>query len=195
MSKKCYRFYGALLSAQEKWLNKMAAKGYRLIRTEKMLYEFEQCKPGQYQYRMEFIGQKSKTNAEDYRTFLEDMGYQVFYKNINLNYSVGKVRYRPWAEKGGRIATNGTTFNRELLIVEKAADGKPFELHTSFEDRASYYGSLRNPWLCILLLSLVLGVISRSIVFGAFALVSLIPVILYQVEIMKVKQDAKTKEW
>lgn len=195
MSKKYYRFYGGLLSAQEKWLNKMAAKGYRLIRTEKLLYEFEKCSPGQYQYRMEFIGQKSKTSAEDYRTFLEDMGYQVFYKNINLNYSVGKARYRPWAEKGGRVATNGTTFNRELLIVEKENDGKPFELHTSFEDRASYYCSLRNPWLCILLLFGVLGIINRSIVLGALSLVSLIPVILYQVQIMKVKLDAKTKEW
>ena len=37
----------------------------------------------------------------------------------------GKVRLRPWAEKGGRIATNATTFNRELLIVEKDNDGKP----------------------------------------------------------------------
>ena len=67
------------------------------------------------------------------------MGYSVFYKNINLNYSVGKVRWRPWAEIGGRIATNTTTFNRELLIVEKENDGKPFELHTSYEDRANYY--------------------------------------------------------
>ena len=41
MSKKCYRFFGGLLTAQEHWLNKMSEKGYRLIRTEKMLYEFE----------------------------------------------------------------------------------------------------------------------------------------------------------
>ena len=195
MSKKCYRFYGGLLSAQENWLNKMAAKGYRLIRTEKLLYEFEKCKPGQYQYRVEFIGQKSKTKAEDYRAFLEDMGYQVFYKNINLNYAVGKVRYRPWAEKGGRVATHGTTFHRELLIVEKENDGKPFELHTSFEDRASYYSSLRNPWLCIVLLFGILGIVNRSIILGVWALVALFPVILYQAQIMKVKQDAKIKEW
>ena len=56
----------------------------------------------------------AQSNAKDYFKFLEDMGYKVFFKNINLNYSVGKVRYRPWAEKGARIATNGTTFNREL---------------------------------------------------------------------------------
>lgn len=45
MSKKCYRFFGGLLTAQEHWLNKMSEKGYRLIRAEKMLYEFEECKP------------------------------------------------------------------------------------------------------------------------------------------------------
>ena len=32
MSKKCYRFFGGLLTAQEHWLNKMSEKGYRLIR-------------------------------------------------------------------------------------------------------------------------------------------------------------------
>lgn len=112
-------FFGGLLTVQKNWLNKMAEKGYRLIRTGKLLYEFEKCKPGQVQYCVEFIGQKSKANAEDYHDFLEEMGYSVFYKNINLNYSVGKVRWRPWAEIGGRVATNTTTFNRELLIVEK----------------------------------------------------------------------------
>ena len=33
MSKKCYRFFGGLLNAQAKWLNKMSEKGYRLVRT------------------------------------------------------------------------------------------------------------------------------------------------------------------
>ena len=32
MSKKYYRFFGGLLTAQEDWLNKMSEKGYRLIR-------------------------------------------------------------------------------------------------------------------------------------------------------------------
>lgn len=142
MSKKCYRFFGGLLNTQEKWLNKMSEKGYRLVRTGKLLYEFEKCKPDEVTYCVEFIGEKSKESSIDYANFLEDMGYKVFFKNINLNYSVGKVRWRPWAERGGRIATNTTTFNREILIVEKANDGKPFELHTSYDDKEKYY---RNP--------------------------------------------------
>lgn len=195
MSKKYYRFFGGLLTAQANWLNKMSEKGYRLIRTGKMLYGFEECKPNQVKYCVEFIGQKSKDNAKDYHDFLEDMGYKVFYKSINLNYSIGKVRWRPWAEKGGRIATNATTFNRELLIVEKANDGKPFELHTSYEDKESYYSNLRNPWLLMVLMFAIFTVANRSIVLGMLTLILLIPVLVYQAEIMKNRHEAKTKEW
>ena len=193
--KKCYRFFGGLLIAQANWLNKMSEKGYRLVQTGKMLYEFEECKPNQVKYYVEFIGHKTKDDAKDYYDFLEGMDYKVFYKNINLNYSIGKIRWRPWAEKGGRIATNNSTFNRELLIVEKKNDGKPFELHTSFEDKENYYRNLPNPWLLILLMFVIFTVMDRSLVFGVFALISLFPVIIYQMEIMKVRYEAKTKEW
>ncbi len=195
MRKKCYRFFGGLLIAQANWLNKMSEKGYRLVQTGKMLYEFEECKPNKVKYYVEFIGHKTKDDAKDYYDFLEGMDYKVFYKNINLNYSIGKIRWRPWAEKGGRIATNNSTFNRELLIVEKKNDGKPFELHTSFEDKENYYRNLRNPWLLILLMFVIFTVMDRSLVFGVFALISLFPVIIYQMEIMKVRYEAKTKEW
>ena len=90
MSKKCYRFFGGLLNAQANWLNQMSQKGYRLVRTGRMLYEFEKCNPDEVTYCVEFIGEKSKENATDYADFLEDMGYKVFFKNINLNYSIGK---------------------------------------------------------------------------------------------------------
>lgn len=106
MSKKRYRFFGGLLEKQANWLDKLPEKGYRLVRTGKLFYQFEKCRPNQVRYCVEFIGEKSKDNSKDYHGFLENMGYKVFYKNINLNYSAGKVRWRPWTEKGGRIATN-----------------------------------------------------------------------------------------
>lgn len=195
MSKKCYRFFGGLLNTQARWLNKMAEKGYRLIGTGKLLYEFEECKPNQVHYCVEFIGEKSKENALDYAHFLEDTGYTVFFKNSNLNYSVGKVRWRPWAEQGGRIATNSTTFQRELLIVEKENDGTPFALHTAYEDQAVYYRHLRNPWLLLLVMFGVFAVADRSAVFGILALLFFLPVIGYQAQIWRIRQEAKTKEW
>lgn len=195
MTKKYYRFFGGLLTAQEKWLNKMAGKGCRLVRTEKLLYEFEECAPGQVQYRVEFIGQKSQKSASKYHDFLEDMGYRVFYKNINLNYSIGKVRLRPWAEQGGRIATNSTTFNRELLLVEKQNDGKPFELHTTYEDRMDYCRSLRNPYLFSFVAFAALSLFQNTFLWGIFAIPFLIPLTLYQAELMKLKKLAKSNEW
>lgn len=195
MSKKCYRFFGSLLTTQANWLNKMSEKGYRLVRTGKLLYEFEECKPNQVKYCVDFIGRKSEDHAKDYHDFLEDMGYRVFYKNINLNYSIGKVRWRPWVEKGGYIASGATTFNRELLIVEKENNGKPFELHTSYEDKETYYSDLRNPWLLILLMFAVFTITNRSVIFSVLTFISLLPVMVYQIQVMKVRREAKTKEW
>lgn len=194
MNKKCYRFYGGLIASQEKWLNRMAEKGYRLIRAGKLLYEFEECKPGQVQYCVEFIGQKSKESADDYARFLEDCGYHVFFKNINLNWSVGKAVVRPWADKGGRIATNSTTFNRELLIVEKETDGKPFQLHTTYEDKQDYIKNMRKPWLFLFIVSAVLGIAMRQLVWGIFAVISLIGLIVFQLELRKLKKKADIKE-
>ncbi len=194
MSEKYYRFFGGLLTVQENWLNKMAKKGYRLIRTDKMTYEFEKCATNQVQYRIEFVGQKSRENAEDYRRFLEEVGYKVFYKNINLNYSIGKVRFRPWAEKGGRVATNKTTFNRELFIVEKENDGKPFALHTSYEDKKNYYENLRNPWIFIFIFLIIFAIVEKSILLGIIALLVFLPIITYQKNIIQIKKESKIQE-
>lgn len=195
MAKRRYRYYGGLLTSQEKWLNKMAMKGFRLKRVGKFLYEFEECSLGQYEYRIEFVGQKNLTDSLSYRSFLEDIGYSVFYKNINLNYSIGKIRYRPWAEKGARISTNATTFNRELLIVEKERDHKPFNLHTSYEDQIAYYGSLRNPWLFVFLPLLLSAIINTSYICGLLAILPLLPIIMYQAQIYTLKKKIKIKEW
>ena len=133
MSKKCYRFFGGLLNAQAKWLNKMSEKGYRLVRTGRVLYEFEECSPDEVTYCVEFIGEKSN-------------------------------------------------------------DGKPFELHTSYADKEKYYRNLRNPWLFLLLLFALFAITKHSIVLGIFSLVSAIPSILYQFQIINVRQKAKTWE-
>ena len=195
MSKKCCRFFGGLLDTREKWLNKMSGMGYRLVRTGKMLYEFERCRPNEFQYCIDFIGEKSKADAEEYRRFLEDMGYKVFFKNINLNYSAGKLRWRPWAEKGGRIATNSTTFNRELPIAEKKNDGKLFELHTSYEDKARYYANLRNPRLMLFIFFGALWAAQRSVPFLILGAISLVPTLIYHTHAVKNSREAKTREW
>ena len=195
MSKRCYRFFGAFLTAQSNWLNKMSEKGFRLIRAGKLLYEFEPCAPGQYQYQVEFVADKSKENAEGYVRFLEEIGYRVFFKNINLNYSVGKIRWRPWAEQGGMISTNKTTFNRELLIVEKSNDGKTFELHTTYEDKAAYCRQLQKPWLVLFLAAAIMGIITRAWIWGIISAMPFIVLTVYRIEYTRLKKLSKEKEW
>lgn len=195
MSKKCYRFFGALLTAQNNWLNKMSKKGFRLTRAGKLLYEFEPCAPEQYQYQVEFVADKSKDHTEDYVHFLEDIGYRLFFKNINLNYSVGKIRWRPWAEQDGKITTNKTTFNHELLIVEKINDGKPFELHTTYEDKAQYCRQLQKPWLFLFIATAIMGIIMRAWIWGIISAVPFIVLMVYRIEHMRLQRLSKEKEW
>lgn len=57
-----------------------------------------------------------------------------------------------------------------------------------------YYRNLRDPWLFLLLLFALFAIIKHSIVFGIFSLVSAIPSILYQLQIINVRQKAKTWE-
>jgi len=195
MKKKYYRYFSGLLSSQEKWLNKMSACGHRLIRTGKSWYEFEECEPNKYRYCVEFIGEKSKESAEDYKHFLEDMGYVVFYKNLNLQWSVGKVRGRPWAQPGGRVATKGTTLDKELLIVEKINDGKPFELHTTLSDRMQYTKQMQKPWLWSFLIFFACSLLMRHWLWIIFSVFYFIPTVSFQLEILRLKKDAQAKEW
>ena len=60
---------------EEKWLNEMAAKGLGLIAVGFCRYEFEDCTPGEYQYRIELLGQKpTHPESEQYVKFVEDTG-------------------------------------------------------------------------------------------------------------------------
>lgn len=143
---RVFRYFGGFLEAQEKWLNKMAEKGYRLVRTTSLMYEFDLCAPSQYEYQIEFMAGKDQSHVQDYRRFLEEMGYRTFTKNINLNFSIGKARWRPWAKGAAQIATNPGNYNQELLIVERERDGKLTSLHTGqdAEAVAAYLKRLMN---------------------------------------------------
>ena len=85
--------------------------------------------------------------------------------NLNLDYSVGKAVFRPWAKKGGKIATTGGSYNKELLLVEKENDGKPFELHTTDDDLREYKKIIRRPWIFSIVTILIVILISFGSIF------------------------------
>lgn len=146
MSKTVFRYFLDFLDGQEKWLNSMAERGYRLKKCGRMAYTFDECKPNEYEYAIEFVGDKAYSKAKDYRRYLESMGFHTFTKNINLHFTLGKARWRPYAKGMGQIATSPGGFNKELLILEKKRDGKPFELHTNVNDKLNTYKSVRRAY-------------------------------------------------
>lgn len=146
MSKKVYRYFYGLLVPQQKFLDRMAKEGWRLVKTGFLSYTFEPCNPDEYCYCIDFVAHLSARASADYQRFLSDMGYRVMTQAINANLSLGKVRIRPWGQGMGKIATNPGTFNKELLIVEKKNDGQPFELRTTLDDKINYYSIQRNMW-------------------------------------------------
>ena len=191
---KKYKFFAGMISSQETWLNKMSEQGYRLTGVTKAAYEFTDCQRGQYVYAVEYIGNMSFEEASSYKQFLEEFGYTVYYKNINLDYSFGKVEIRPWADKGGRISTDRTTHNKELLIVEKENDGKSFELHTTAGDKIEYYRALLRPSLFIALLLFIPGAILRIWSLLLIAALPAVPVIILLHKISQLKKECELEE-
>ena len=168
MKKTVFRYFVDFADKQEKWLNEMAARGFRLVRCGRLMYKFEQCTPGEYQYCIEFVGEKSDTKRTDYKRFLEGLGYRVICKNINLNRSIGKVRFRPWANGAGKAAASSGAYNKELLIVEKKKDGIPFELHTDAQDLVMYFRAIRNSCFYVAVVGLVFAALFAASVFTTF---------------------------
>ena len=139
MSKTVYKYFFDFLDGQAAWLNRMAGCGYRLKKCGRLSYCFDACAPGEYEYAVEFVGEKSFLEAREYRAYLERMGFRAFTKAINLNFSFGKARWRPYAKAAGRFAASPGGFNKELIILEKKKDDKPLELHTGAHDKLSVY--------------------------------------------------------
>lgn len=195
MRKRCFRYFGGLLNMQEKWLNRMAARGYRLVGVGKISYTFESCTPDSFVYCVDFIAYKSRSEAADYKSFLEEMGYRSFYKNMNLNWSLIKLRWRPWANPGGQLATQLTTYNRELLIVEKQNDGKGFELHTGLADQKCYYRRLQAPYFMLFVMVVLGGLKTMQWPCYVAAALLLLPLACYQYSIFQIKREARLREW
>lgn len=144
MSKKVYRYFFDFLDGQAEWLNEMASQGWRLVKCGQLSYEFERCDPGEAEYAVEFVAHNAYSESKTYKEFLDTLGYKTFYKNVNVGIAVGKVKWRPWAEGKGQIVTAPGGYFKELLIVEKKRDGKPFELHTDLTDKLSLYKRVRK---------------------------------------------------
>lgn len=156
---KKFRIFLNPIEGQEKWLNEKSAEGLRLSKVGRFFYEFEQCKNNQYQYAVDYIGNNSNAKRKEYESFLDEVGINYFEKPLNIGqFSFGKVKCRPYANKGGKLATSWGMINRELLILEKECNGKPFEIYSNAEDKIQALKERRKPHIYLFILIILMGV-------------------------------------
>lgn len=172
MYKKVFKYFFDSIAGQEKWLNKMSDKGFRLLQATKLMYEFQRCNPSEYEYRVEFVADKSYKELKEYIDFLGGMGLRCLTQNMNINYALGRIKWRPWAKGTGMIATSPGNINKELLIIEKKRDAGTFELHTGLDDLINYYRTIRNAYGYASIVTILLAALGSSShdIFGLFAM-------------------------
>lgn len=189
-----YRYFGMFMNAQENWLNEMSKKGYRLKDIALLRYTFEKSAKRAYQYAVEWVGHLSREEQEDYIAYLKDCGYQVWTKNANLNYALGKIKFRPWAHAGARWAHQGNTYQREWLIVEKKSDGLPFQLHTEGQDQIRSIKNIRRVFAFWLLISAAAALITRHLLVALFAVAFSIPYLYYTRSLYHIRHESLVTE-
>lgn len=187
-----------MLKAQAKWLNKMALRGWRLADTGKLDYSFIPCEPGAYQYAVDFVGNLSRAHGDDYAAFLSGFGYKTWFKNVNLQWSRGKVRWNPAGEPGARIISDRANLDRELLIVERRAEPGEFLLYTSAVDEIEVLRGMRRRSLCPALIFAALGALAlalelctpvQSLAFWVVAAMFAVPSAVYTWRILRLRRE------
>lgn len=61
-------------------------------------------------------------------------------------------------------------------------------------DKQNYYKNMRRPWIFLFIMSAILGIARCQIIGGIFAAISLIVLIVFQLELGKLKKQADIKE-
>lgn len=175
----------------------MALRGWRLADTGKLDYSFIPCEPGEYQYAVDFVGNLSRAHGDDYAAFLSCFGYRTWFKNVNLQWSRGKARWKPAGEPGARISSDRTNLDRELLIVERRAEPGEFRLYTSAEDEIEVLRDMRRRSLYPVLIFAALGVLAlalgltlvQSLACWVFVAIYAVPCAAYTLRIARLKRE------
>lgn len=116
---------------EEKWLNKMSAKGLHMIHFGfPGRYLFEEGKPGEYIYRLEFLENlPSHPESKMYLKFMEESGAEAV-----------------------------ASFHRWVYFRKKTADG-PFQVYSDSNSKYQHYKRIASLFGVIGLVNLINGVI------------------------------------
>jgi len=116
---------------EQQWLNSLAARGLALTDYSWMRYVFEETDPGKYIYEIELLEKRIKNpESEIYLHFLEDAGVEVV-----------------------------ATYFKWVFLRKKASDG-PFAIYTDCESKIRYLKRIRNFWIGLTIMELIIGLMN-----------------------------------
>ena len=188
---KSFKVFLNPIEGQEKWLNEKSAAGLKLSGVGRFTYEFTKCEPNQYQYAVDYIGNKSNIQRKEYESFLDDLKINYYEKPLNFGqFSIGRTKYRPYAGKGGKLAASKGMINREILILEKENNGKTFNIYNNVKDKIIALKERKKPYIYLLTFMIamelyfsyinnrnIFGNNTSSILIGIIGIFSLIKII------------------
>lgn len=79
MKKTVYKKFSLWQSEdEEKWLNEMSAKGWQIEKIGVLRYQFQECKPNEYLYKLELLeNDANDPESRKYINFLNEAGIDV----------------------------------------------------------------------------------------------------------------------
>lgn len=116
---------------EEKYLNKMSAKGWALTDYSWCRYVFEDAPKGEYIYRIELLENPvSHPESQSYIKFMEENGVEFV-----------------------------ASFNRWVYFRRKASDGE-FDIYSDIDSKIKHYNRIRTLFLGVMLLNLFIGLLN-----------------------------------
>lgn len=117
MKKRVFKLFFAWQDDQEnKWLEKMAEEGWKLLKYNFFVYTFEKMEPKKYIYRTDFKSNQ-KSDLQEYLTLFEDAGWEHVTEYAGWHYfrtEPGKAKTLDiYSDKGSKIEM----FKRLLLFI------------------------------------------------------------------------------
>ncbi len=108
---------------EQVWLNQMAGEGLAFKKYTIGTYYFEKCEPGEYQYKIEYLGRNPEhEKSKDYLGFLAENGIETVDAYINWVY-----------------------------LRKKTIDG-PFDLYSDIDSRIAHYKRTNTLYLMTMII-------------------------------------------
>lgn len=143
------------IEGREKFLNRIASEGYRLVRSGSIVHEFEKTN-SKYKYAVQYIGYMNNKERKNYTEFLNDMNLKVSTAPLNIGkLSFGNVKLRPYNSPKSMIATSPGMINKEILIIETQGN-KEVPIFSDMESKNLDINRRKAPYYYLLIFSVLI---------------------------------------